>query len=79
MANKIGFKAPETLISNETKKIDSKYIEIKSIDTAIINLDENKGFGIRIEDNVVIQEQGEPFNLMRNIPIEVEDIEDMMN
>lgn len=64
---------------NVLKKIDSKYIEIKSIDTAIINLDENEGFGIRLKDNVVIQEQGEPFNLMRNIPIEVEDIEDMMN
>lgn len=79
IANKIGFKVPETLISNETKKIDSKYIEIKSIDTAIINLDENEGFGIRIEDNVVIQEQGEPFNLMKNILIEVDEIEDLMN
>ncbi|WP_418264278.1 aminopeptidase P N-terminal domain-containing protein [Flavobacterium faecale] len=36
-------------------------------------------FGIRIEDNVVIQEHGEPFNLMKNIPIEVEEIEDLMN
>jgi hypothetical protein len=31
--------------------------------------------GIRLEDDVVIQETGEPFNLMRNIPIEVEEIE----
>ena len=38
-----------------------------------------EGFGIRIEDNVVIQESGEPFNLMRNIPIEIEEIEDLMN
>jgi Xaa-Pro aminopeptidase len=38
-----------------------------------------EGFGIRIEDNVVVQESGEPFNLMRNIPIEVEEIEDLMN
>ena len=35
-------------------------------------------FGIRLEDNVIIQEKGEPFNLMRNIPIEVEEIEDLM-
>lgn len=38
-----------------------------------------EGFGIRLEDDVVIQEQGEPFNLMRNIPIEVEEIEELMN
>ena len=38
-----------------------------------------EGFGIRLEDDVVIQENGEPFNLMRNIPIEVEEIEDLMN
>ncbi len=38
-----------------------------------------EGFGIRIEDNVVIQEKGEPFNLMKNIPIEVEEIETLMN
>ncbi len=38
-----------------------------------------EGFGIRIEDNVVIQEKGEPFNLMKNIPIEVEEIESLMN
>jgi Xaa-Pro aminopeptidase len=38
-----------------------------------------EGFGIRIEDNVVVQETGAPFNLMRNIPIEVEEIESLMN
>jgi Xaa-Pro aminopeptidase len=38
-----------------------------------------EGFGIRIEDNVVVQESGEPFNLMRNIPIEIEEIESLMN
>lgn len=34
--------------------------------------------GIRIEDDVVIQENGVPFNLMQNIPIEVDEIEDLM-
>jgi len=34
---------------------------------------------IRIEDDVVIQENGAPFNLMANIPIEVEEIEALMN
>ncbi|MEJ1221570.1 aminopeptidase P family protein [Sediminicola sp. 1XM1-17] len=38
-----------------------------------------EGFGIRLEDDVVIQEKGEPFNLMGNIPIEVEEIETLMN
>lgn len=38
-----------------------------------------EGFGIRLEDDVVIQKKGEPFNLMRNIPIDVEEIEDLMN
>ncbi len=38
-----------------------------------------EGFGIRLEDDVVIQEKEEPFNLMRNIPIEADEIEDIMN
>ena len=38
-----------------------------------------EGIGIRIEDDVVIQKSGEPFNLMKNIPIEVEEIEELMN
>ncbi|MFL3661004.1 MAG: aminopeptidase P family protein [Polaribacter sp.] len=37
-----------------------------------------EGFGIRLEDDVVIQEHGTPFNLMGNIPIEAEEIEDLM-
>ena len=39
----------------------------------------DEGFGIRLEDDVVIQKTGEPFNLMRDIPIEAEEIEDLMN
>lgn len=38
-----------------------------------------EGFGIRLEDDVVIQPQGEPFNLMKNIPIEADEIESLMN
>ena len=38
-----------------------------------------EGFGIRLEDDVVIQEQGEPLNLMADIPIEIEAIESNMN
>lgn len=35
--------------------------------------------GIRLEDDVVIMEEGSPFNLMRDIPIEIDEIEDLMN
>jgi Xaa-Pro aminopeptidase len=43
------------------------------------NLYSAEGFGIRLEDDLVIQESGEPFNLMRNIPIEADEIESLMN
>ena len=39
----------------------------------------DEGFGIRIEDDYVVQEKGKPFNLMQNIPITTEEIEDLMN
>ncbi|MGB3774277.1 MAG: M24 family metallopeptidase, partial [Leeuwenhoekiella sp.] len=39
----------------------------------------DEGFGIRLEDDVVIQENGEPVNLMADIPLEVEEIEEWMN
>ena len=39
----------------------------------------DEGFGIRLEDDVVIQENGEPLNLMKDIPLEVEEIEEWMN
>ena len=38
-----------------------------------------ENLGIRLEDDVVVQANGEPFNLMRNIPIEADEIEDLMN
>ena len=38
-----------------------------------------ENMGIRLEDDVVIQEKGDPFNLMRNIPILADEIEDLMN
>ncbi|HEY5824212.1 MAG TPA: Xaa-Pro aminopeptidase [Cyclobacteriaceae bacterium] len=37
-----------------------------------------EGFGVRIENNVVI-EKNKNFDLMRNIPIEAEEIEEIMN
>ena len=38
-----------------------------------------ESFGIRLEDDVVVQEKGNPINLMKNIPIEIEEIESLMN
>jgi Xaa-Pro aminopeptidase len=38
-----------------------------------------EGFGIRLEDDVVIQAEGVPLNLMSSIPIEAEEIETLMN
>ena len=38
-----------------------------------------EGFGIRLEDDVIVQKNGEPINMMKNIPIEIEEIEELMN
>lgn len=37
-----------------------------------------EGFGVRLENNIVVLEDGY-FDLMRNIPIEADEIEDLMN
>ena len=36
-------------------------------------------FGIRLEDDVVIKSKGDPINLMKDIPIDPDHIEDIMN
>jgi Xaa-Pro aminopeptidase len=38
-----------------------------------------EGLGIRLEDDLVVQESGSPFNLMKDIPLEAEEIETLMN
>ena len=38
-----------------------------------------ENLGIRIEDDVVVQEKGAPYNLMASIPIETEEIEELMS
>lgn len=40
---------------------------------------QEEGLGIRLEDNLVVQSSGAPFNLMRDIPIEADEIESLMN
>ena len=39
----------------------------------------DEGFGVRLEDDVVIQINGDPINLMEDIPIETGHIEELMN
>jgi Xaa-Pro aminopeptidase len=38
-----------------------------------------EGLGIRLEDDLVVQSTGGPFNLMKDIPLEAAEIEDLMN
>jgi Xaa-Pro aminopeptidase len=38
-----------------------------------------EGLGIRLEDDLVVQDNGIPFNLMQSIPIEIDEIETLMN
>ncbi len=38
-----------------------------------------ENLGIRLEDDLVVQASGNPFNLMKDIPLEVEEIETLMN
>jgi len=38
-----------------------------------------ESLGIRLEDDLVIQNSGGPFNLMKNIPLELDEIESLMN
>lgn len=49
---------------------------VLTVEPGIYIPDEN--LGLRLEDDYVIQESGDPINLMQNIPIEVEDIERLM-
>jgi Xaa-Pro aminopeptidase len=38
-----------------------------------------ENLGIRLEDDLVVQPEGAPFNLMQNIPIEADEIEALMH
>jgi Xaa-Pro aminopeptidase len=39
----------------------------------------SEGLGIRLEDDLIVQETGPAFNLMKDIPLKAEEIEDLMN
>jgi Xaa-Pro aminopeptidase len=38
-----------------------------------------ENLGIRLEDDLVVQKSGNPFNLMKDIPLELDEIESLMN
>lgn len=38
-----------------------------------------EGLGIRLEDDLIVQNSGPAFNLMKDIPLQAEEIEDLMN
>jgi len=58
-----------------TKPIEENMVF--TIEPGIYIPEEN--LGIRLEDDYVIQNNGQSINLMKNIPIEVEEIEELMN
>ncbi|NOR28606.1 MAG: M24 family metallopeptidase [Lutibacter sp.] len=58
-------------------KLPMKAGMVFTVEPGIYIPEEN--MGIRVEDDVVVQENGLPINLMKNIPIEVEEIESLMN
>ena len=50
---------------------------VLTVEPGIYIKEEN--FGIRLEDDVVINSEGNPTNLMENIPILIDEIESIMN
>ena len=58
-------------------KIPFEKNNVLTVEPGIYIMEE--GFGVRLEDDVVINSSGDPTNLMANIPIEIEEIESLMN
>lgn len=50
---------------------------VLTVEPGIYIRDEN--LGIRLENDMVVTNNGAPFDLMKNIPLEAEEIEDLMN
>jgi Xaa-Pro aminopeptidase len=72
-SHNIGLDTHDYGLLNEPMKAN----QVFTVEPGIYLPEEN--MGIRLEDDVVIQEKGAPKNLMANIPIEIEEIEDLMN
>jgi Xaa-Pro aminopeptidase len=72
-SHNIGLDTHDYGLLNEPMKAN----QVFTVEPGIYLPEEN--MGIRLEDDVVIQENSAPKNLMANIPIEIEEIEDLMN
>jgi len=72
-SHNIGLDTHDYGLLNEPMKAN----QVFTVEPGIYLPEEN--MGIRLEDDVVIQEKGAPKNLMANIPIEIGEIEDLMN
>lgn len=60
-----------------SKQVEFREGMILSCEPGIYNKDEENGMGIRLENDILITKEG-PVNLMKNIPIEIEEIEKIM-
>ena len=58
-------------------KIPFEKNNVLTVEPGIYIMEE--GFGVRLEDDVVINSSGDPTNLMADIPIEIDEIEMLMN
>ena len=58
-------------------KIPFEKNNVLTVEPGIYIMEEE--FGIRLEDDVVINDSGDPTNLMIDIPIEIDHIESLMN
>lgn len=61
-------------VGSWTKPIEANMVF--TVEPGIYIPEEN--LGIRLENDVVVQKKGEPFDLMRNIPLEADEIEALM-
>ena len=57
-------------------KIPFEKNNVLTVEPGIYIIEE--GFGVRLEDDVVINSSGDPTNLMADIPIEIDHIESLM-
>jgi glutathione synthase/RimK-type ligase-like ATP-grasp enzyme len=74
-ANKVGFRVPETLVTNVTKKSPGKTFAIKSIDTAIIAREDEEAFiytSIQAGENLEDNAYASPFFLQEGLTPKVD-------
>ena len=78
-SNRRAFALNMGLDTHDYGLLDEPMVEnmVFTVEPGIYIPEEN--LGIRLEDDVVIKNSGTPINLMKSIPIEIEEIEEIMN